>query len=245
MPLKQPAYGSLQLMLNEAIASKPWFEKQVGKFAAATQGNLGKIGLKNDKDNPGKPSARALQKAKEKAQENHDKDNGYRYVKDILRGTVSYANCGEIFAAVGVLARHFTVVELKDHVTNPKAGGYADINLIVVDPDSLLMCELQIHFQGLLDAKSVGHESYAVERNATNGVALRDMPQGKNFGIAQRAIWKGQDAYCKSRIEISHDPNYAKMIGGLRVVEQAANVNAKTYMAKVEVYKPQAQPVSA
>ncbi|MEM9586205.1 MAG: hypothetical protein AAGA03_02895 [Planctomycetota bacterium] len=221
MPAKlmQPAVESLEALLNQARESQSWFQPKVQVFATATGGTTGPVGLKADKANGSRPSARAYQKAGEKGD--------FRYIKDMIRTSVSYPNCGAAASALAMVTNHFTVVEAKDHFTQPKPGGYVDFNLIVVNPINGHLCELQIHFDSMLHAKHHGgHKAYKVERASSQGAKIRQMSDPKARARVQRALWKGQSAYCKSRVGLHHDPDRQMMMTRFRQLEARARGNA-------------------
>ncbi|MEM7234278.1 MAG: hypothetical protein AAF517_19020 [Planctomycetota bacterium] len=234
--LQQPNVGSLEALLDQAKASRPWFEAKVRAFATASGGVPGSVGLKADKQNQAKPSARAFQKAREKGAQNKNPQGGYRYIKDMIRTSVSYANCGEVIKALRDVQAHFFVVEAKDHFTQPKPGGYVDLNLIVENPQNGHLCELQIHFDNMLHSKHEGgHAAYRLERNATQGARIRDMTDPKERARAMRAVWKGQSAYCQARVDLHHDPKRGEMISAFKALESLARGNAAVYMKKLSV----------
>ena len=231
--LMQPAVGSLEKLLDLAYASKPWFEAQVRNFTARSFGRPGGLGLKCDKEQPSKPSQRAYAKAREK-----DATEGYRFIKDMIRASVSYHSCAEISMAIPILAKVFTVVEVKDHIRKPASGGYADLNTIVVDPDTGLLCELQIHFDQLLAAKSGGgHTAYNAQRDASKGLAIKDMQPGRERGLAQRAIHAGQHAYLAPRIAISKDASQQEMFAMIDWLSAEAQKNEEVYLRR-DALKP-------
>ena len=220
--LMQPAVESLEALLEQARESVEWFQTKVKQFATVTEGTTGPVGLKANKANPSRPSARAYQKATEKGD--------FRYIKDMVRTSVSYPDCGAVANALSKVAAHFTVVEAKDHFTRPKAGGYVDLNLIIVNPLNGHLCELQFHFDSMLHSKHHGgHAAYKQERNATHGAAIRNMSDPKARARAMRAVWKGQSAYCKSRVGLHAAPDRALMMPKFQQLVATAKQNAATY----------------
>jgi hypothetical protein len=200
LALKQIAAGNdtLKDLLGNSKKCANSFTGMVEKFAVATKGIFHPpANFKADKIRPEDPSVRAYEKAKEK--------NGHLYIKDMVRVSVSYAGCSAMSIALDKIPDFFTAVEAKDHYTAPKPGGYVDYNIIVVAPDgSKHLCELQLHFKTLLDAKHKGgHAAYKDEREATEGVRIRDMPDKVARGHAMRAIHKGQYAYRNARVGLS------------------------------------------
>ena len=156
--LRQRDSGSIEEMLKEASKCVDWFNKRIALFGADTGGKVYKHGasMKQDKHSASlKPSARAYQKAQEKGD--------YRYIKDMIRATVSYPDCASVAAAIDRLykdcsktlknCKYFKIVEVKSSVDVPKAANYADINMIFVCPVNHHLCELQIHFDKMLAAK--------------------------------------------------------------------------------------------
>lgn len=223
--LMQPPVESLEALLEQARASREWFENKVKAFAIATKGSTGPVGLKADKGDPSRPSARAYQKATEKGD--------FRYIKDMIRTSVSYPNCGAAAKALADVTSHFTVVEAKDHFTRPKPGGYVDLNLIVVNPLNNHLCELQIHFDSMLDSKHHGgHKAYKQERAASQGVAIRNMTDPKARAQAMRAVWKGQSAYCKSRVDLHKDKDRTLMMAKFTQLVATAKRNAVSHAAQ-------------
>lgn len=239
MPLTQLHARNLNSLLNAAIASIPWFEKEVFKLALFTDGTAHGIGVKGTMTDTvmedgtiveAGPSARAIQKALEKGGANGS-DDGHIFIKDMVRTSVSFPDCASAAYGLRVARQLFTIVEAKDHFTQPKPGGYVDLNLIVVNPNNKHLCELQFHFESMLGAKhDGGHAAYKKERDASHGRSIRDMGSGAAMGRAQRAIWQGQAAYFAARQELYRDPGKAEMMAEFAVVEGIAKTNAKAFM---------------
>ena len=247
--LKQPYVSDLQALLDEAKASKPWFDRMAKLFASRTGGHGGDASCKENKEKPGVPSDRAIQKAKEKSQQNGNDPDGHLYIKDMIRTSVMYADCGEVADALQQVTRFFDPVEAKDHFTKPKAGGYVDLNIIVVHPQRHHLCELQIHFDTMHTAKKHGggHKAYKAERNATQGSSIKGMvkPQQESFlqpsmedrkqrARAMRAIWKGQHAYAEARKGLHVDDDKNRMMTEFHRLDVLARKNAKSFMSKRE-----------
>jgi hypothetical protein len=193
-------------------------------FCQANGGQAGPPGFKADPD--GSPSARAKEKAGIKGRENGDKANGHRYLKDMIRASVRFGSCAAMRAALDAAAKHFTVVEAKDHVRHPKPGGYIDYNLIVRNPNNGHLCELQFHFDLMIEAKHHGgHGAYKKERAASGGQRIRHMTDRKARGHVMRAVHKGQHAYRNARVEIAQDPNRRAMYEAFSKLECIAMKN--------------------
>lgn len=193
--LRQRDVGSIEQMLTEASKCVDWFNKRIALFAADTGGKVYKHGasMKQDKVSASlKPSARAYQKAQEKGD--------YRYIKDMIRATVSYSDCGSVAAAIDRLykdcsktlknCRYFKIVEVKSSVDVPKAANYADINMIFVCPVNDHLCELQIHFDKMLAAKDgSGTHNKALKQMGKHSAARKS---GHDHYNVQRAASQGQ-----------------------------------------------------
>ena len=212
------------------------------------QRKLGKGGnFKDILDDKVSPSARAYQKAKEKGD--------YRYIKDVIRASVAFGDCRAVIRALELLklCMHFTPVEVKNNTESLKGAGYADINIIVVNPENGHLCELQIHFEEMLAAKSDGgHQAYNVERAALAGKSISQVyaaqphmasatsygggwVQNKNYVDAKRARMGGRRVYGKAIQNLMHsDPaGYRKMQTAIRSLAAIAKQNAETFMASV------------
>lgn len=176
--LMQPAVGSEKLLIDHAVQCKRWLEAARKRFIQMT--GVGKpykaVSLKDGHKKPKEgaeqdmyaPSARAFVKASEKAAKyKANAEDGYRYIKDMIRCSIQYENCGEMARALQALYKDrtvhniFRIVEAKDHVDVPKPGLYSDVNLIVVCPENYHLCEVQLHFREMLAAKDKdGHKLY-------------------------------------------------------------------------------------
>ncbi len=229
--LMQPPSASLVTLLADAKASEAWLRSSVTGLAGAAGGKFDRVGFKAD---GGAPSARAKEKARIKGVENNDAPNGHRYLKDMIRCSVRFGSCGAVKEAISQVSRFMTVVEAKDHVKHPKPGGYIDYNLIVQNPKTGHLCEVQFHFDLMIDAKHEGgHAAYRKERAATGGARIRDMTDPKARGHAMRAIHKGQAAYCSARVAIDKDPDKQAMFTAFDALTTTAATNASAYMSKL------------
>ncbi|MEL6104420.1 MAG: hypothetical protein AAFU85_00225 [Planctomycetota bacterium] len=194
------------------------------------------------------PSARAYQKAAEKGD--------YRFIKDVIRASVVFPDCRSVIRALDLLKQcsHFTPVEVKNNTESLKGAGYADINIIVVNPENGHLCELQLHFEDMLAAKSGGgHKAYNVERSALKGKSIGQVyaaqphmasatsfgggwVQNKDYVNAKTARMSGRRVYGRAINNLMHsDPaGYRKMQTAIRSLAAVAARNAVTFMASVQ-----------
>ncbi len=218
------------------------------------QKNLGmsrKGGLRAGLDDKVVPSARAKQKAVEKGD--------YRYIKDVIRASVVYEDCAGAIQALQMLRRDgvgnnnrfFKPVEVKNNTESFKAAGYADINIIVVCPENQHLCELQLHFESMMNKKSHGgHQAYNIEREALKGKSLSQVNhenphmrqatsfgggwvQNKNVALAKRARMNGRAVYGSAIQSLLTDPDYNRMQQRVRALVALAKQNAAEFMAGV------------
>lgn len=247
MPLMQRDLGSLQALFDQAKESQTWFVAQVKQFAAESEGKFdGLANFKEDKNDPGVPSARAYEKAQEKGVAHKNPEKGYRYVKDLIRVSVVYKGCTGVTVALEKIPDYFHVVEAKDHFTSPKPSRYADFNIIVQHPENCHLCELQIHFDSMLAAKKAGgHEAYRRQRTVSEGVSIRNQNDRLKRARTRLAVLEGWGKYHPVMQNLSRDQKAVQqmLLGFEDLLEKARrNASARPRDCKVGSRNASARP---
>ncbi|CAE7463897.1 unnamed protein product [Symbiodinium sp. CCMP2592] len=114
------------------------------------------------------PPLKGYSRARTKVLTRYGNDCGC--LTDVMRASVIYNSIEEVYSALRYLLREdalnprpdLAVVEVNDRFQNCREG-YRDISLLF--DLSGVICELQLHIKGIIDAKkSGGHKAYRVQR---------------------------------------------------------------------------------
>eukprot|EP01083_Nonionella_stella_P307433 1080443_1 len=103
----------------------------------------------------------------------HDKEDGFRYLTDILRCSIKFVDFENLYRAFQYIHEEMKdkleILRVKDTFNSPsEPNGYRHlmINVLVKGEDVLegIICEIQLHHETFYDAKRVSHRMYKKTR---------------------------------------------------------------------------------